>query len=142
MQSFYLQQPLRFSCTRCGKCCTTAGEYYVYLNEAESERIREYLQLSRGWFRRRYMRRLEDGERVLVSAADARCIFLNADGSCRVYPVRPLQCRTYPFWPELVNTATTWQRESRRCEGINRGQVVSRGKVERSVQSCLRYEQE
>jgi Fe-S-cluster containining protein len=142
VQPFYLQQPLRFSCTRCGECCATAGEYYVYLNQGESERIREYLQLSRGWFRRRYLRRLEEGERVLVSAADERCIFLNSDGGCRVYPVRPLQCRSYPFWPELVNSATAWQRESRRCEGINRGPEVARGKIERCVQACQQYEQD
>jgi Fe-S-cluster containining protein len=136
VQPFYLQRQLRFSCTRCGKCCATAGEYYVYLNGTESEKIREYLQLSRDWFRRRYLRRLEDGERVLASAADERCIFLNSEGGCRVYPVRPLQCRTYPFWPELVKNATAWQRESRRCEGINRGRVIARGKIERAVQAC------
>ena len=142
MQPFYLQQPLRFSCNRCGECCATAGEYYAQLNEAESEKIREHRQLSRSWFRRRYLRRLDDGGRVLVSAANERCIFLNSDGSCRVYPVRPLQCRTYPFWPELVNSATAWQRESRRCEGINRGPEVARGKVSRAVQACQRYEQD
>ncbi len=140
MQPFYLRQPLRFSCTRCGKCCATAGEYYVYLNESESERIREYLQLSRGWFRRRYLQQLEEGERVLVSAADERCIFLDDDGGCRVYPVRPLQCRTYPYWPELVSSARAWRRESRRCEGINRGRAIARDEVERAVQACLKHE--
>jgi len=142
VQPFYLLQPLRFYCSRCGDCCAAAGAYYVYLNEAESEKIREHLQLSGGWFRRLSLRELDDGGRVLVSAADERCIFLDSDGGCRVSPVRPLQCRAYPFWPELVNSATAWQRESRRCEGINRGPEVARGKVSRAVQACQQYDQD
>lgn len=136
MQPFYERQPLRFSCTRCGRCCMTRGDYYVYLNEQEAERIRKYLQLSRRWFRRRYLERLEDGERVLAAGCDERCIFLDAGGQCRVYPVRPLQCRTYPFWPEVADSARAWRREARRCEGIDHGKVVPVGKIRRSVRAC------
>ena len=33
------------------------------------------------------------------------CVFLKEDPergrkTCSIYPVRPLQCRTWPFWPE------------------------------------------
>ena len=132
-----MQRALRFSCTRCGHCCATAGEYYVYLSEAESERIRACLQLSRSWFRRRYLQRLEEGDLVLASGSDERCIFLDTAGQCRVYAVRPVQCRTYPFWPELVGRATAWNREARRCEGINQGRVVARSTIRRSLQECL-----
>ena len=114
----------------------------VYLNEAESEKIREHLQLSRSWFRRRYLRRLDDVDAYLSLQRTKSVSLLNSDGSCRVYPVRPLQCRAYPFWPELVNSATAWQRESRRCEGINRGPEVARGKVSRAVQACQQYDQD
>jgi Fe-S-cluster containining protein len=136
MKPFFEQQPLRFSCTRCGQCCMTGGDYYVFLEQQEAERIRAHLQLSRSWFRRRYLQRLEDGELVAASGADDRCVFLDADGRCRVYPVRPLQCRTYPFWPELVQRKSDWQREARRCEGINRGTVVPIGKIRRAVNAC------
>ena len=132
-----MQQALRFSCAQCGQCCTTAGEYYVYLDDDESERIRASLQLSRSWFRRRYLRRLDDGEQVLAAGPGERCIFLDAEGQCRVYSVRPVQCRTYPFWPELVASAAAWNRESRRCEGINRGRVVARSTIRRALRECL-----
>ena len=131
-----MQQALRFSCTQCGQCCTTAGEYYVYLNDEESERIRASLQLSRGWFRRRYLQRLDDGNQVLASGPDERCIFLDAAGKCRVYAARPVQCRTYPFWPELVASAAAWNREACRCEGINRGRAVARSVVLRALREC------
>ena len=140
MQPFFEKQPLRFSCTQCGKCCLTAGDYYVYLSEAESEAIRKRLQLSRNWFRRRYLERLEEGERVLASGADDRCIFLDARGQCRVYSVRPLQCRTYPFWPELTGTARAWNSEARRCEGVNQGKVIPVTSIRRSVNACLEQE--
>ena len=141
MQPFYLRQALRFSCTRCGQCCSTAGDYYVYLTDEESERIRAYLQLSHSWFRRRYLLRLEDGEQVLASGPGKRCIFLDAEGQCRVYAVRPVQCRSYPFWPELVGSATAWNREARRCEGINRGNVVARSTIRRYLRDCLEQQE-
>ena len=79
MLPFYLQQPLRFSCTQCGQCCATAGEYYVYLGEKESERIRASLQLSRSWFRRRYLQRellprLEDSEQLACVCGGIRVV--------------------------------------------------------------------
>ena len=136
VQSFYMQADLRFSCTQCGQCCATAGDYYVYLSNEESERIRASLQLSPAWFRRRYLQRLDNGEQVLASGRNERCIFLDSSGKCRVYAVRPVQCRTYPFWPELVNSAAAWLRESRRCEGINQGRVVARSTIRRCLREC------
>lgn len=137
MQPFFEKYPLRFSCTQCGKCCMTGGDYHVFLTASEAEKIRDYLQLSHGWFRRRYLQRLDDGDLVLVSGKGDRCIFLNAGGRCRVYPVRPLQCRTYPFWPELAGNARAWISEARRCEGINQGEVVPVASIRRKVRACL-----
>ena len=140
MQPFFEKQPLRFSCTQCGKCCLTGGDYYVFLTAAEAEAIRHQLQLSRSWFRRRYLALLEEGELVLACGEDERCIFLDDGGRCRIYSVRPLQCRTYPFWPELVGTARAWNSEARRCEGINRGKVIPVTSIRRSVNACLDQE--
>ena len=136
MQPLYERQTLCFSCTRCGSCCKFSGDYYVYMSEQEAERIRNYLQLSHGWFRRRYLARLEDGELVAAAGDGDRCIFLDAAGQCRVYTVRPVQCRTYPFWPEVAGSARAWRREARRCEGINRGAVVPVGKIRRLLRAC------
>jgi Fe-S-cluster containining protein len=108
----------------------------VFLSPAESERIRAYLKLSLSWFRRRYLNRLESGETVLAATVDDHCIFLAGDGRCRIYPVRPLQCSTYPFWPELVGTRQAWQRESRRCEGINAGAAVPVQTIRRALRNC------
>jgi Fe-S-cluster containining protein len=100
------------------------GGYYVFLNEHEAEGIRAHLGLSRSWFRRRYLSRLPDGDLVASWHDDGRCVFLDTRGECSIYPVRPVQCCTYPFWSEIVNRQQDWQRESRRCEGINRGKEI------------------
>lgn len=136
MKPFFETHPLRFSCTGCGKCCETAGDYYVYLSIQEAERIRRFLELTPAWFRRRYLSRLDDGALVLASAHDERCIFLDCDGRCRVYSVRPLQCRTYPFWPEVVNSRRSWRCEAARCEGIDAGPVVSKRAIRRAISLC------
>ena len=101
---FYETKPLHFECTGCGRCCIGGGEYHVFLTDDAAETIRQHLQLSRAWFRRRYLRRLPDGDQVAAMGKDGRCIFLGKDNGCKVYEARPVQCRTYPFWPEVVNS--------------------------------------
>ena len=136
MEPFFERQPVQFQCTRCGRCCVGGGGRYVYLGAAEAERIRSFLGLSRAWFRRRYLQRLEHGDLVIVPGRGERCVFLDADGRCRVYPARPLQCRTYPFWPEVMRSRAAWQRERRRCEGINHGPAVAPGKIRKMLRTC------
>ncbi|MGB5338345.1 MAG: YkgJ family cysteine cluster protein [Gammaproteobacteria bacterium] len=138
MKPFYESRQLRFSCTRCGECCIASGDYYVFLSAQEAEKIRRFLGLSRSWFRRRYLERLETGDMVASSGQDDRCVFLDRDGRCRIYPVRPLQCRTYPFWPEVVHSASAWRAEAERCEGINCGSVVPVDRIRRRVTACLK----
>ena len=46
------------------------------------------------------------------------CIFLE-DKLCSIYKVRPVQCATYPWWPELMDPAA-WQQEGKEvCEGFD-----------------------
>ncbi len=133
LRMFYETHDLRFECTGCGRCCIGGGDYHVFLTDAAAETIRGYLGLSRAWFRRHYLRRLPDGDQVATIGKDGRCIFLGTDNRCRVYPARPVQCRSYPFWPEVINSQTGWQREGRRCEGIDHGKVVSLSRIRKAL---------
>lgn len=100
---------------------------------AESERIRRHLGIGRAWFRRRYLTRLEDGLGYGIALRAGRCVFLRQDLRCAIYAVRPVQCQTYPFWPELVGTARAWRAEGGRCEGIGEGRAVPVVFIERQV---------
>ena len=53
------------------------------------------------------------------------CIFLDrSDGKtkCSIYPVRPMQCRTWPFWDQNLHSIDAWNDAHRKCPGMNRGQ--------------------
>ena len=47
------------------------------------------------------------------------CIFLSNGKSCDIYDIRPIQCRTYPYWPGVMKDKKSWQEESVDCEGMN-----------------------
>jgi Fe-S-cluster containining protein len=133
---YYRLESLHFECTGCGACCRGDQHSYVFVEEPEAEAIRAQLGLSRRWFRRRYLRRAPGGELVLAwGTQPGHCVFLDEGGRCTVYAARPLQCRSYPFWPELVQTRAAWLREARRCEGIGRGAAVSSETVARALEA-------
>jgi Fe-S-cluster containining protein len=113
---------LRFECTGCGGCCTARGQYaHVYLNPDELRDLADELGLSAGEFRRRYTFKDEYGYTQL-RFDDASCVFLERDTNrCTVYGARPTQCRTFPFWRDLVRDGK-WTAEARAlCEGVGRG---------------------
>jgi hypothetical protein len=39
--------------------------------------------------------------------------------------VRPLQCRTWPFWTENLASEKVWNHSSKRCPGMNQGKEYS-----------------
>lgn len=137
---FYATEPLRFECIQCGRCCSGGGDYHVFLSAVEAERIRKALQIGQAWFRRRYLRRLDSGELTVALREDGRCGFLDAQGRCRVYAQRPTQCRTYPFWPEVLRSRAAWRAEAARCEGIDRGAAVPLEKVRAALLAQRAYE--
>ena len=132
---------LRFECTGCGHCCTSRGEYsHLYLSDDEVLRLAKYLGLLPVEFRQRYTFTDEYGWTQLF--LDERCSFLDAaTGRCSVYPVRPVQCRTFPFWRDLVRDGA-WTDEARAlCEGVDRGPVHPMSEVERQMRRYERSEE-
>ena len=121
----------RFSCTRCGACCTGSHEYYIEVSRAEQSSISQFLDIGLRWLRRRYITRYDGSLDSIKIQADGRCTFLTDEGRCQIYPVRPQQCRSYPFWPEIVVNASSWRAEAKRCEGIGQGEVISLRRIEK-----------
>ncbi len=118
-------QGLRFECTGCGACCTSRGEYaHVYLNADEARALADELGVGLAEFRRRYTFRDECGWTQLRFEG-ASCVFLEpGTNRCSVYGARPTQCRTFPFWRDLIQDGR-WSEDARRlCEGVGRGPLV------------------
>lgn len=114
---------LSFTCTHCGRCCGGAPGH-VWVSPEEMNAIAEHLRLPLDQFQRRHTRRAERG-RSLLEHADGDCEFLRrqADGKayCGIYEVRPLQCRTWPFWKSNLRSLRAWKLTGRDCPGINQG---------------------
>lgn len=112
---------LKFGCTACGKCCQNEGEVWmdsdefadlaIHLKETPLSVLDKYSErVQKGWVKMK-------SQGVDNSASDAttnnRCIFLKENGKeCSIYESRPIQCRTYPFWPRLLDSPSDWDSES------------------------------
>ncbi len=46
------------------------------------------------------------------------CIFLKGK-ECTVHAAKPLQCRTYPWWPELMHPDAWNEENMETCEGLD-----------------------
>jgi Fe-S-cluster containining protein len=97
------------------------GEYgYVYLTLADRQRLARHFGISTREFTRQYCQKVEG----LWCLRDftAACRFLEGT-KCQVYEARPGQCRTWPFWPEVMG-AKVWSREvAAYCPGIGKGRL-------------------
>jgi Fe-S-cluster containining protein len=124
----WYQAGLCFSCTQCGNCCS--GEPgYVWVTKKDIARIAEFLGREDGRLDEHQVRRV--GFRYsLTEKPNGDCIFLvrhSGQGpngprtSCAIHPVRPLQCRTWPFWTQNLRTADDWNRAHQKCPGMNTG---------------------
>jgi len=111
---------LRFSCLRCGDCCR--GEPgFVWIRRDEINAAAEFLKIPAAEFNARYIRKAY-GRLSLVELDNGDCIFWSDEG-CKIYPVRPTQCLTFPFWPEYLRSSYAWGRVQRRCPAIGAGKL-------------------
>ena len=125
---------LHFECSGCGDCCSGPGEGYIWVMRPEIDRIAKHLKMTPGQLRQKYLRRVGLRTSIIEHSTTKDCIFLNTVGDkkqCAIYPVRPSQCRSWPFWPDNLSGPSAWNKASMRCSGINRGRHYSTEKIER-----------
>jgi len=126
-QDSWYEAGLRFTCTQCGNCCT-GPPGYVWFNDGEAVAIADNLGVSESEFRERYAHKTYNKWTLNEARSDSGeydCVFLTQTGDgkrgCSIYSVRPLQCRTWPFWPENLNTERAWLRAAQTCPGMAAG---------------------
>lgn len=129
MAESWFHEGLRFSCTRCGACCTGAPGY-VWVSEQEVVQIAEFRGQSVDEFSRSFVR-LVGTALSLTEEPSGDCVFYDrGSGGCSIYPVRPRQCRTWPFWRSNLRTKGAWQETCRVCPGAGKGELHSREAIE------------
>ncbi|MCX7803677.1 MAG: YkgJ family cysteine cluster protein [Planctomycetota bacterium] len=120
---------LRFACVRgCTRCCRGfPGD--VFVTGEEIAAIASFMRITESEFRDVFLRPAGVGKLSLRERGDYECVMLESDG-CSIYPVRPRQCRTFPFWPEILASADAWARQALTCPGINDGTFYTREQIE------------
>ena len=124
---------LAFSCGQCGNCCSGPATGYVWVTKKDIEVIAAHLNLDRDEFQKKFVRRVGFRYSLIEKKTSNDCIFLDRKGQkpgCQIYPVRPVQCRTWPFWTENIKTLDAWNETAQTCPGINRGKLYSPEAIE------------
>ena len=115
---------LRFECQRgCVNCCDQDG--FVYLTEDDLKRAAKFTGVSARAFESKYIYRTRRALRFR-KPRDRQCPFLE-DHGCSIHPAKPTQCRTFPFWPELVEDRVAWKCTAKFCPGIGKGPLIQIG---------------
>lgn len=127
----WYESGLSFECTQCGNCCS-GDPGYVWATKEEVSKISEFLGRTDGTLDKKHLRRV--GLRYsLTEKVDGDCIFLKREGGktmCGIYSVRPLQCRTWPFWTQNLRSQNAWNEAHEICPGMNCGKQHSFVQIE------------
>ena len=129
-KELFYEQGLRFECQGSGKCCTSHGEFgFVFLTKEDRERFAKHLNLTVSSFQKKYCDQTSGIWHLKENKTQPDCMFL-VKNRCSVYEARPGQCRTWPFWPEVMN-AKAWKSEVETfCPGVGKGKVWSKAEIE------------
>jgi Fe-S-cluster containining protein len=122
---YFFDPGIRFQCQGCGACCTGAPGV-VRVDAQEAAGIAAFLELPLQQVVDTCLFPWEDGYSVREDD-DGRCLFY--ENGCRIYPVRPAQCRTYPFWISILRSEARWESIRRQCPGIGRGRRYTKADI-------------
>ncbi|MGH7175786.1 MAG: YkgJ family cysteine cluster protein [Tepidisphaeraceae bacterium] len=121
----------------------------MWISRREISRLAKHLNLTLARTIEQYCRKI--GQRFSLkehrsSAGQYDCVFLKEEGAearqaggggvvhrrriCTIYPVRPLQCRTWPFWSGNLSSEENWKDASRGCPGMGVGAARGFSEIE------------
>jgi len=125
---------LHFECMQCGRCCAGPSEGYIWVTKPEIELIANHLKITTAQVRRKFLRRVGLRTTIIEHHLNKDCIFLQERGgqrTCMIYPVRPSQCRSWPFWTNNLKSPDDWNRAAQKCPGIYHGKLYSHAEIEK-----------
>ena len=118
------KEDIYFKCEKCGACCAVPG--FVHLTVKEGRGIAAYLEMDYKKFKKKYMKYILWAGYVLNMKVNGGCIFLK-EGKCGIYPARPSQCRTFPFWNEVLKDKNEWEYVKSYCPGAKKAEIKKNG---------------
>lgn len=134
-KTFY-SEGLQFQCQGSAKCCVSRGGYgFVWLTKTDRKALAKHHGMTLRDFTETYCE-LQDKIYKLKESQTADCIFLRGK-KCGVYEARPTQCKTWPFWPELMN-ARSWNKDVVAfCPGVGKGKIWSAKEIEEQLKAQI-----
>jgi Fe-S-cluster containining protein len=131
---YFFDAGIYFQCRQCGQCCV--GEPgTIYVTKDEIATLAGHFRLTIPEFTERYLYPFKDSFSI-GEDADGRCLFF--DNGCTIYPLRPGQCRTFPFWFSNLRSESRWRRVEMACPGIGHGRRYGRDEILAIIRTTLR----
>lgn len=120
----WYSEGLSFECQQCGNCCS--GEPgYIWVSDEEISAISERLNISAEEFKEKFLYKTR-GKLSIKERENGDCMLLDEnDRKCMVYDIRPVQCRTWPWWDQNIKSPEAWEYSQNDCPGINKGRKHS-----------------
>ncbi len=125
MQNFIKKEGFEFAfdqnaCYTCNGACCRGQSGYIWLNKKEMIAIAEFLGIKVEELKKDYLKK--EGYRYSIKEiaknAEHLCLFFDEKNNrCEIYPVRPTQCRTFPFW-ERYKDKKNIEEVCQECKGI------------------------
>lgn len=108
-----------------GECCKSRGEQgFVALEESDIHRMEIHLGKPREEFAEfrsfsSFRNITEPHSRWIIKGTEKQCPFL-ANNKCSIHSVKPIQCSTWPFWPDLTKDGEWDMSKVGFCKGIGK----------------------
>lgn len=131
---------VQFQCQGSGQCCTSHGEFgFVFMNLEDRQRMAKVLKMRTGEFTKKYCEKTGGVYHLIEEKGKPDCMFLRGK-RCGVYEGRPTQCRTWPFWPEVME-AKAWKKDVVEfCPGVGKGKIWSGDEIEKILNEQIKSE--
>ena len=132
MTSQWWNAGLYFSCVRCGASCGQVPGTVRFTKDELSAMARA-LDVTEEQFTRKYCWN-KYSALSLRERSNYDCVFLknSEDGpECKIYSVRPSQCSTFPFWPDILESLHSWEMYASSCPGMNSGEFHDSDEISR-----------
>ena len=125
---------LHFECRQCGKCCSGLQEGVIWISRHEINMLADRLGITASELRKKHLKRIGFRSSIKENPCSKDCIFLaelNGSKGCTIYDVRPMQCRSWPFWPGNLQSPDDWNTAATKCPGVNKGRLYTFDEIQK-----------
>lgn len=112
------------ACETCGGKCCTGESGYIFCSIDELKLIASFLKLPFNDFTQKYVKKVGYKysliEKPDIQAKSYACIFFDTTSrKCQIYPIRPKQCQTFPFWDSFLDrNSQEFRSLIEMCKGV------------------------